>query len=360
MKLVTFVAADAALPVPGVVAETPNTSGATPHDRAPILDLLAGFRMLEAEAGRPSHLSAVIARYGGDMISLIERQDVALPAIRTLLDRHARGELAEPAKADGPLLWPRDRVQLLAPIPRPLSMRDGYAFRQHVEAARKNRGLPMIPEFDEIPIFYYTNHLSVVGPGPVRVRKKHLEQLDFELEAAVVLGRSIRDASVEEADAAIFGLMIMNDLSARALQMHEMKLNLGPAKGKDFATSLGPYLVPVGDLASRTRKTAAGAQFDLQMSARHNGDSVAQGALGDMHWTFAQIVARASYGVTLHAGEVIGSGTVGTGCFLETNGSKIFDNRWLRDGDVIECEIDELGCLRNTIAADLTERPEIP
>jgi fumarylacetoacetate (FAA) hydrolase len=358
MKLVTFVVADAeaAIPVPGVVAETADT----PHDRAPILDLLAGFRLLEAEAGRPSHLSAVIARYGGDMISLIERQDVALPAVKMLLDRQARGDLGEPPKGEGALLWPRERVRLLAPIPRPLSMRDGYAFRQHVEAARRNRGLPMIPEFDDIPIFYYTNHLSVVGPGPVRVRRRHLDQLDFELEAAVVTGRTLRDASVEEADAAIFGLMIMNDLSARALQMHEMKLNLGPAKGKDFATALGPYLVPCCALTSRMRKSAAGTQFDLRMTARHNGDPVAEGRLADMHWTFAQILARASYGVTLHPGEVIGSGTVGTGCFLETNGSKIFDNRWLRAGDVIDCEIDELGCLRNTIDADLSDRPEAP
>jgi fumarylacetoacetate (FAA) hydrolase len=353
MKLVTFVAADSpsAIPVPGVVAESP----AAAHDSAPILDLLAGFRLLEAEAGRPSHLSAVIARYGGDMISLIERQEAALPAARQLLVRLAEGTLTPPATSDGPVVWPRERVRLLAPIPRPLSMRDGYAFRQHVEAARRNRGLPMIPEFDEIPIFYYTNHLSVVGPGPVRVRKKHLEQLDFELEAAVVIGRTVADADESEADAAIFGLMVCNDLSARALQMHEMKLNLGPAKGKDFATALGPYLVPVADLAAHTRKTAAGSQFALRMTARHNGETVASGSLADMHYTFAQIIARASYGVTLHPGEVIGSGTVGTGCFLETNGSKIYDNRWLGPGDSIECEIEELGCLRNTIDASETQ-----
>lgn len=354
MKLVTFVppGGESGPPVPGVVAEAPATGSAQAQAQSttqpPILDLLVAFRLLESEAGRPSHLSAVIARYGGDMISLIEREAVSLPAARTLLERHAQGRL--PTEHGGSaLLHAAEKVQLLAPIPRPLSMRDGYAFRQHVEAARRNRGLEMIPEFDEIPIFYYTNHLSVLGPGPVVVRPKHVEQLDFELEAAIVVGKTIRDADVAEADDAIFGLMVMNDLSARALQMHEMKLNLGPAKGKDFATTIGPYLVPKADLTRFTRSTPRGSQFDLRMTARHNGEVVATGSLGDMSWTFAEILARASYGVTLHPGEVVGSGTVGTGCFLETNGSKIYKNRWLAPGDTIECEIDELGCLRNTI-----------
>ncbi len=348
MKLVSFVpaATPSAIPLLGVVVEHGPTTNANCAE-APILDLLPAFGRLEAEAGRPHHLSAVIARYGGDMISLIERQDIALPAIRELLQRLANGDRRF---LDDSFLHSPSFVRILAPIPRPLSMRDGYAFRQHVEAARRNRGLPMIPEFDEIPIFYYTNHLSVVGPGPVSVRQKHLEQLDFELEAAVVIGQTIRDADIATADAAIFGLLIMNDLSARGLQMHEMKLNLGPAKGKDFATALGPYLVPYADLAPALRKTDRGTAFDLRMLARHNGEIVAQGALRDMHYTFAEIIARASYGVTLHPGEVIGSGTVGTGCFLETNGSKIYTDRWLRPGDVIECEIEELGCLRNSIA----------
>ena len=136
---------------------------------------------------------------------------------------------------------------------------------------------------------------------------------------------------------------------ARALQMHEMKLNLGPAKGKDFATALGPYLVPKAALGSLRQATPRGDQFALGMTARLNGQQVAAGKLSDMSWTFAEIIARASYGVTLHPGEVIGSGTVGTGCFLETNGSKVFDNLWMKAGDRIECEIEELGCLENIV-----------
>jgi fumarylacetoacetate (FAA) hydrolase len=346
MKLVTFELIESSTS-PSRIGAVVETS-ASDAEAAPILDLQVALRWGEAQAGRASDADSVGARFGRDMLGLIERQDQVLPRIRELLAAQAEGRL--PATFEGrSLLWPRALVRLLSPIPRPLSMRDGYAFRQHVEAARRNRGLPMIPEFDEIPIFYYTNHLSVLGPGPVRVRPLHTEQLDFELEAAIVIGRTLRDADVATANAAIFGLMVMNDLSARALQMHEMKLNLGPAKGKDFATTLGPYLVPVAELGAARKPGPRGDHFDLRMVARHNGEQVAEGRLSDMSWTFAEIIARASYGVTLHPGEVIGSGTVGTGCFLETNGSKIYNNRWLAPGDTIECEIESLGCLRNTM-----------
>jgi fumarylacetoacetate (FAA) hydrolase len=349
MKLVTFEplsAGAAQLPRArcGVVACQSDEQAAT----APVLDLAVAFAFLESRAGRPADPVSVAARYGAEMIGLIECESAALPAIAELLELHGRAALPE-QHGGAPLLHARTAVRLLSPIPRPLSMRDAYAFRQHVEAARKNRGLPMIPEFDEIPIFYYTNHLSVIGPGPVRVRPLHLQQLDFELEAAVVLGRTIRNADVATADEAIFGLMVCNDLSARALQMHEMKLNLGPAKGKDFATALGPYLVPKAALGAARVPTPRGDQFALRMAARLNGQPVAAGMLSDMSWTFAEIIARASYGVTLHPGEVIGSGTVGTGCFLETNGSKVFDNLWMKVGDRIECEIEQLGCLENLV-----------
>ena len=196
-------------------------------------------------------------------------------------------------------------------------MRDGYAFRQHVEAARRNRGLEMIPEFDEIPIFYFTNHQAVFGPGDVHVQDLHCQQLDFELECAVVIGKKGRNIKASEADAYIAGLMVMNDWSARVLQMQEMKLNLGPAKGKDFATTLGPWLVTRDELADVTTSTPVGNHYDLAMKCVINGKDVSTGNVKDMSWTFAQIIERASYGVTLYPGDVIGSGTCGTGCFLE-------------------------------------------
>ena len=244
---------------------------------------------------------------------------------------------------------PASEVELLSPVPHPTSMRDGYAFRQHVEAARRNRGVAMIPEFDSFPIFYFTNHNAVTGPGDVQVQEHHLQRLDFELEAAIVIGKAGQNIRAEEADEYIAGYMVMNDWSARWLQMEEMKLNLGPAKGKDFATSLGPWLVTKDELAERCIPGEEGERYGLTMVTRVNGTEVSRGNLSDMTWTFAQIVERASYGATLLPGDVIGSGTVGTGCFLELNGSKVFDNWWLQDGDVVECEIELLGTLTNTI-----------
>ena len=245
--------------------------------------------------------------------------------------------------------WSEARVTLLAPLPRPASIRDGYAFRQHVETARRNRGLPMIPEFDDFPVFYFTNALAVVGPGELRVGGRRLEKLDFELECFCVIGKRVTNPTLAEADDAIFGYGVMNDFSARALQMEEMKLNLGPAKGKDFATGLGPWLVTKDELAPRLRPSPKGNVLYAAMSATVNHVPVSQGDVSQMNWTFAEIVRRAGDGVTLEPGEVIGSGTVGTGCFLELNGSKITHDQWLKPGDVVSLTIDGLGTLTNTI-----------
>lgn len=243
-------------------------------------------------------------------------------------------------------------VTLLSPVPRPTSMRDGYAFRQHVEAARRNRGVEMIPEFDLFPVFYFTNHQAVIGPGPMQVMPEHLNKLDFELEAAIVIGKEGRNIKAEVADQYIAGYTIMNDWSARALQMEEMKLSLGPAKGKDFATAIGPYLATKDELESRRIPGPKGDRYDLTMTFTLNGKEYSRGNLKDMTWTFAQIIERASYGVTLYPGDVIGSGTVGTGCFLELNGSKITDNLWVKIGDEATCTIDLLGSLTNTVVAE--------
>ncbi len=246
-----------------------------------------------------------------------------------------------------------DDVELLACVPNPPSMRDGYAFKQHVEAARRNRGVPMIPEYYDFPIFYMTNHRAVTGPGDCLVRERHLEKLDFELEAAIVIGKECRNVSAKDADNYIFGYTIMNDWSARSMQMEEMKLNLGPAKGKDFNTSLGPWLVTREALQhKRIASEGKGERYDLEMTAVLNGKEISRGNLKDMTFTFAEIVERASYGCTLYPGDVIGSGTVGTGCFLELNGSKITDNQWLQIGDKITCSIEELGDLTNKVVLE--------
>ncbi len=254
-------------------------------------------------------------------------------------------------------------VQLLAPIPHPTSCRDGYAFRQHVAAARRNRKVDMIPEFDQYPIFYFTNHNSIQGPGEVVCMPDHFEKLDFELEAAIVICKKGRNIKAEDADEYIGGLMIMNDLSARRLQMEEMLLNLGPAKGKDFATTIGPWLVTLDELKNmevNAKQNHVGKSWNLKMTCKVNGIKVSTGNLADMDWTFAEIIERVSYGVDIFPGDVIGSGTVGTGCFLELNGTgKLNDpnykEQWLQDKDVVEMEIDQLGLLSNTIIAENTE-----
>ena len=255
---------------------------------------------------------------------------------------------------------PLENVELMAPVPFPPSCRDGYAFRQHVAAARRNRNAPMIPEFDQYPIFYFTNHHSIQGPGEIRCMPDHLQKLDFELEVAIVISKPGRNIPAEQADEHIAGLMIMNDMSARRLQLEEMMLNLGPAKGKDFSTVIGPWLVTLDELQPfevPCKEGHVGKNWNLRMQCRVNDIQVSDGNLADMDWTFAEIIERASYGVDLYPGDVIGSGTVGTGCFLELNGTgKLNDpgytEQWLQEGDRVELEVDGLGILSNTIVRE--------
>jgi fumarylacetoacetate (FAA) hydrolase len=247
--------------------------------------------------------------------------------------------------------------KLISPIPNPRSCRDGYAFRQHVLTARRNRGLDMIPEFDQFPVFYFTNHNAIFGEGEIVLEEDHFKNLDFELEWAAVIGKKGKNIQFDKADNYIFGYTIMNDLSARVLQMEEMKLNLGPAKGKDFATILGPYIVTADELEDYKISTEFGNKYNLEMKAFHNSKQVSYGNTKDMNWTFAEIIERVSYGVEIYPGDIIGSGTVGTGCYLELNGTWLLEAKekgenfipiWLKENDVIELEVTALGRLKNT------------
>ena len=252
---------------------------------------------------------------------------------------------------------PVKKIKLLAPVPYPTSLRDGYAFRRHVETARRNRGLDMISAFDEFPVFYFGNHRSVKGPGAIYCMEDHFEGLDFELEVAALICKSGKNIRARDAGEYIGGLMILNDFSARQLQLEEMQLSLGPAKGKDFATAIGPWLVTTDELESRRCSAPAGHTgdcWDLQMIARVDDGLVSAGNLSEMQWTFAELIERASYGVDLYPGDIIGSGTVGTGCFLELNGTnKLMDPnyipQWLKSGETVELEVECLGTLKNTI-----------
>ena len=291
------------------------------------------------------------------MLGLLNDWDRSYDALREAAEKISRGDLS----TENSIAY--DESLLMAPVPRPTSCRDGYAFRQHVAAARRNRKVDMIAEFDQYPIFYFTNHNAITGPGKVTFMPDHFQKLDFELEAGVVIGKKARNIRAGEADSVIAGYTIMNDWSARTLQMEEMLLNLGPAKGKDFATSIGPWLVTVDELEQYKKSPKdnhTGAVYNLRMKCRVNGVPVSEGSVGDMDWTFAEIIERCAYGVDVLPGDVIGSGTVGTGCFLELNGTGLlndpsFKPQWLQAGDVVELEIEGLGVLRNEIAREETD-----
>jgi fumarylacetoacetate (FAA) hydrolase len=230
------------------------------------------------------------------------------------------------------------------------SFRDFYSFERHVKTARAARGLEMVPQWYDFPVFYCSNAASIVGPEAQITCPVHGNWLDYELEVAAVIGSACRDVTPEQADRQIAGYSILNDWSLRDLQREEVKVGLGPAKGKDFATSLGPCLVTPDELED----CRSGKGYDLTMVARLNGVELSRGNWRDIHWSFGEMIARASQGVTLFPGDVIGSGTVGTGCILELGADNVAvklgrDNGWLQAGDVVELEVERLGVLRNEI-----------
>jgi fumarylacetoacetate (FAA) hydrolase len=239
---------------------------------------------------------------------------------------------------------PLAEVRLHAPLPRPGSIRDFYAFEAHVRMAFANRGREIPAEWFEFPAFYFSNAGSVVGPEAAVSAPPGARDLDYELEVACVIGVGGRDIHADEAERHVFGYTLLNDWSARDLQRVEMRIGLGPAKGKDFATSLGPWIVTPDELADRS--TGRQGVYDLAMIARVNGVERSRGNWRDLHYSFGEMIARASAGVDLRAGDVLGSGTVGTGCLLELTHDQ---GPWLRPGDVVELEIEGIGTLRNSV-----------
>ncbi len=215
-------------------------------------------------------------------------------------------------------------VDLRPPVLYPPSVRDFMAFEQHVANARALRGQPVPPEWYEVPVFYFSNTAAIYGPEQDVPYPKGTQELDYELEVAAVIG----------ADGQIGGFTVMNDWSARDVQRQEMRVGLGPAKGKDFATSFGPVVVTPDEFDGTSG----------ELVARVNGEERSRGNLRDMHWKWPDLLARAALNTTLRPGDIIGSGTVGSGCILEHG-----DGRWLQRGDVVELEAEGLGILRNTV-----------
>jgi fumarylacetoacetate (FAA) hydrolase len=242
---------------------------------------------------------------------------------------------------------PHAEARVLAPIGRPPSVRDFYAFEAHVATARRGRGMEVDPDWYELPIFYFSNPASIIGPDDVVSAPPGCTQLDYELEVAAVIGREVEGLGID-ADGwldVVAGFTILNDWSARDLQAREMCQMLGPAKGKDFATSLGPWLVTPDELPGvETGRPRA------VMTATVDGRERSRGELGDIHHPWGTLLAHAARGTRLLPGDVIGSGTVGTGCILElsiTHGSEA--EPWLSPGQVVELAVEGLGVLRNTV-----------
>lgn len=244
----------------------------------------------------------------------------------------------------GPVGSPLADIILSPPLPRPMSLRDFYAFEAHVATAHANRGKTVPPEWYQFPVFYFSNPNSIFGPAEVIPYPPYTRELDYELEIACIISQPGMDIRAEEAGEYIFGYTIFNDWSARDIQRIETRVGLGPAKGKDFASSLGPWIVTPDELSDRAANRVG--VFDLPMIARVNGQERSRGNWKDIYYSFGEMIARASAGTYLLPGDVIGSGTVGTGCLLELTRGQ---GPWLNPGDLVELEVERLGILANWV-----------
>lgn len=262
-------------------------------------------------------------------------------------DDGSRLRAASEAAAGEPGLGPAD-VELLAPVPAPPSIRDFMAFEEHVVTASAAIGHTVDPLWYSQPVFYFTNPAAVRGPRAGVAISPGSARFDYELEVAALVGREGADLSPDEALAHIAGFMLFCDWSARDLQAAEMRLNLGPAKGKDSANSFGPWLVTADELAP----LAAGRAYDVPLSASVNGVPYSSGNLADLYWSFGEMLAYASRGTRLLPGDIVGSGTVGTGCILElsrVHGTDAYP--YLRAGDQVRLDGGPLGTIEARVAA---------
>ena len=243
-----------------------------------------------------------------------------------------------------PFSYKESDLTILPPIINPPAFRDFYAFEQHVKAARKLRKLDMHPDWYKIPIFYFSNPNCCYGHGENIPYPNGTTELDFELEFAVIIGNGGSNMKSSEANKVIAGYTILNDWSSRNLQREEMPMSLGPAKGKDFASSFGPYMVTPDEIESAWKDDG---KLHLQMTCHVNGKKVSDGNTNDLYHSFGDMIERASMNTKLIPGEYIGSGTVGTGCILELRPENA--GGWLKKGDVVTLEIERLGILENKI-----------
>ena len=239
---------------------------------------------------------------------------------------------------------PELEVKIFPPVMNPPAFRDFYAFEQHVRSARKLRGLDMHPDWFKIAIFYFSNPNCCYGHGQEIPYPSNTTELDFELEFAIIIGNGGSNLKANQAEKVIAGYTILNDWSSRNLQREEMPLSLGPAKGKDFASSFGPYMVTPDELDDAWDDNG---KLHLRMTCHVNGKLISDGNTNDLYHSFGDMIERASMNTKLMPGEYIGSGTVGTGCILELRPENT--GGWIQKGDTVTLEVERLGKLENKI-----------
>ncbi|HQY58719.1 MAG: fumarylacetoacetate hydrolase family protein [Nitrospira sp.] len=302
---------------------------------ASIVDLNMAQARYLADQGETQPRRLADAQLPATMLEFLEGGPAATAAARRALDYAVGQGSSVTGPAGETIYYDPANVRVTAPLPNPASLRDFIAFEEHIAATSKRRGQPIPPEWYKAPVYYKGNHRSIIGPDDQLRWPLNTQKLDYELELACVIGRKGIDIAERDAVNYIAGYTIMNDFSARDIQFQEMACRLGPAKGKDFATAIGPCIVTpddIQDLAS------------LRMIARINGEIWSEGRFGTIHWSFAHMIEHVSRGEFLYPGDLFGSGTVGGGCGLEID-------RYLKPGDVVELEIQPIGILRTTIAA---------
>jgi len=287
----------------------------------------------------------------------------ALPDDRTVLDLVRAGLPAAleagAAALEGPAV-PVESVRLLPPLQAP-TVRDFVAFEEHVEGVRKaiDGVAGVVPEWYQAPQFYFTNPYALVGAHDDVPVPPGSQRFDFELEVAVVVGRNGASLTPEQSGEHVFGYTVLNDWSARDLQAREMKIQLGPAKGKDSATTLGPWLVTADELEPY-RDAEGFLALDMRVSV--NGAEIGQDLLSNMGWTFEELISYASRGTEVRAGDVLGSGTCGNGGCLAELWGQLGDQAPppLVPGDVVEMTVEGLGTIRNRVVEGLDLPPVTP
>lgn len=309
-----------------------------------IVDLNFACALMLQRAAKAEAQKQADALIPAALLRFLEAGEPSLEAARKTIafvdagSRKFGDDLAGPAGEK--ISYKEDEVRWLAPLPRPPALRDFFAFEEHALQGAKRRNEPLNPAWYDQPVYYKGNPREIYGPGETIPWPSYTRKLDFELEIACVVGRKGRDLSEKDAAKHIGGYMILCDWSARDIQKNEMLCRMGPAKSKDFANGLGPYLLTADELPDPD---------NLKMSVKVNGELWSEGNSSGRYWKFPLMLSHVSQEETVYPGDLLGSGTYYRGCGLDLD-------RWIKQGDVLEFEVEKLGKLRQTVGTPKTQK----